>query len=63
MNLNVAGSYRPYAKFHHRSGLKTIEYYQLLHKFDLWNQLAATIYALPPEVRSAVFLLYSKRAD
>ncbi|KAI9281272.1 hypothetical protein BC943DRAFT_330053 [Umbelopsis sp. AD052] len=44
------GSYRPYAKFHHRNGLRTIEYYQLLNKFDLWKQLAATVYTLPPEL-------------
>ncbi|KAI8577584.1 hypothetical protein K450DRAFT_251522 [Umbelopsis ramanniana AG] len=44
------GSYRPYAKFHHRNGLKTIEYYQLLNKFNLWQQLAVTVYTLPPEL-------------
>jgi len=43
------GIHRPYGKFHHRNGLQTLEYYQLVCGFDLWNQLARTLYSLSPE--------------
>ncbi|KAG2183418.1 hypothetical protein INT43_006424 [Umbelopsis isabellina] len=43
------GIYDPYAKFHHRNGLTTDEYYKLVDKLSLWNELAQTLYSLSPE--------------